>query len=156
MTDYHPPSSIKSLSVLASNDPVESMKKSWASQPAHAELAKTSHVNRWESEPLEMLKKKPIEEQVVHALRTIYDPELPVNIYDLGLIYDIQIDEKNDVKVTMTLTAPGCPVAGTLPPEVERKIKSVPGVSGARVNLVWQPAWSREMMSESAQLELGL
>jgi len=156
MTDYHPPTSFKSLSVLASNDPVESMKKSWASQPAHAELAKVSHVNRWESEPLETLKKPAIEEQIVHALRTVYDPELPVNIYDLGLIYDIVINETNDVKVTMTLTAPGCPVAGTLPPEVEKKIKSVPGVSSAKVDLVWQPAWTREMMSESAQLELGL
>ena len=96
------------------------------------------------------------EDVVIEALREVYDPELPVNIYDLGLIYEIDIGPENDVLVKMTLTAPGCPVAGTLPPEVGRRIEKVPGVRSAKVELVWQPTWSREMMSEVAKLELGL
>ncbi|MFI5378486.1 MAG: SUF system Fe-S cluster assembly protein [Tepidisphaerales bacterium] len=116
----------------------------------------TSHVNRHESSGLAALGRSPIEEQVVSALRAVYDPELPVNIYDLGLIYSIDISPDNRVHVKMTLTAPGCPVAGTLPPEVQQRIESIPGVTGATVELVWQPTWGREMMSEVARLELGL
>jgi FeS assembly SUF system protein len=96
-----------------------------------------------------------IEEKVVQALRTVFDPEIPVNIYELGLIYDIDVDELSNVHVRMTLTAPGCPVAGSLPLEVERKIEDLPEVKSAAVELVWEPQWSREMMSEAAQLDLG-
>ena len=96
-----------------------------------------------------------LESQVVEVLRTVYDPEIPVNIYDLGLIYDVAIEEENSVVVRMTLTSPACPVAGTLPPEVEDKVKSVPGVSKARVDVVWDPPWNPEMMSDGAKLELG-
>ena len=100
---------------------------------------------------------KAIEEKVIEALKTVYDPELPVNIYELGLIYEIEVDEPSSaVYVKMTLTAPGCPVAGTLPGEVQRKIESVPGVSQAVVELVWDPPWSKDRMSEVAMLELGL
>ena len=93
---------------------------------------------------------------MIDALRTVFDPELPVNIYELGLIYDIAVDGENQVKVKMTLTAPACPVAGTLPPEVERKIEAIPEVTSATVELVWDPPWTKDRMSEVAMLELGL
>jgi FeS assembly SUF system protein len=100
--------------------------------------------------------RKLLEGQVIEAIRSIYDPEIPVNIYDLGLIYDIQVDETNAVKVRMTLTAPACPVAGTLPGEVEKKIESIPEVRTADVELVWEPPWDRSRMSEAAMLTLGM
>jgi FeS assembly SUF system protein len=96
-----------------------------------------------------------MESQVVEVLRTVYDPEIPVNIYDLGLIYDVVVEDDASVVVRMTLTSPACPVAGTLPPEVEEKVRSVPGVTGARVDVVWDPPWNPEMMSDGAKLELG-
>jgi FeS assembly SUF system protein len=97
-----------------------------------------------------------LEERVIEALKTVYDPEIPVNIYELGLVYTLDIDTEGNVKVDMTLTAPGCPVAGTLPPEVEAKIREVPGVTSAQVNLVWEPAWERSRMSELARFMLGM
>ena len=97
-----------------------------------------------------------LEESIVEALRTVYDPEIPVNIYEMGLIYGIDIQEGGNVKVTMTLTSPACPVAGILPGEVETKVKGVEGVSDAEVDLVWDPAWNPSMMSEAARLELGM
>jgi FeS assembly SUF system protein len=96
-----------------------------------------------------------IEGDVIEALRTVYDPEIPVNIYELGLIYDIAVDPAGSVNVRMTLTSPMCPVAGTLPGEVEVKVKSVPGVPDATVEVVWDPPWNPDMMSEAAKLELG-
>ncbi len=92
---------------------------------------------------------------VVGALRDIFDPEIPVNIYDLGLIYSVEVDENDRVAVTMTLTSPACPVAGSLPGEVEEKVASVEGVSSAWVDLVWDPPWGPEHMSEEARLTLG-
>ena len=97
-----------------------------------------------------------VENGIVEALKTVYDPEIPVNIYELGLIYDIDIQEEGAVKVKMTLTAPGCPVAGTLPGEVQAKVAGAPGVTSAEVELVWDPAWNPSMMSEAARLELGM
>jgi FeS assembly SUF system protein len=97
-----------------------------------------------------------LESTVVEVLRTVYDPEIPVNIYELGLIYEIAIDPENRVKVTMTLTSPGCPVAGSLPGEVERKVESIPEVKEGEVVLVWDPPWDKSRMSESALLDLGL
>ena len=94
-------------------------------------------------------------ERVIEALRTVYDPEIPVNIYDLGLIYEVKVDETDAVYVKMTLTAPACPVAGTLPGEVETKIEQIPEVRTANVELVWEPPWSKDRMSESAMLDLG-
>jgi FeS assembly SUF system protein len=96
-----------------------------------------------------------LRQNVVDALRTVFDPEIPVNIYDLGLIYDLQVDEAGKVTVQMTLTAPGCPVAQTFPGEVEGKLHSVPGVSEAVVDLVWDPPWDQERMTEAAKLQLG-
>ena len=97
-----------------------------------------------------------LQERVTAALRNVYDPEIPVNIYDLGLVYQVQIDEHAAVNVDMTLTAPGCPVAQTFPATVEREIMTVPGVTAARVELVWDPPWTPERMSEAAKLELGM
>jgi FeS assembly SUF system protein len=98
-----------------------------------------------------------LEEQVIQALREIYDPELPVNIYDLGLIYDLHIDaEAGTVDIKMTLTAPACPVARSFPATVECAVRKVPGIREARVELVWDPPWSRERMSEEARLRLDM
>lgn len=100
--------------------------------------------------------KKLIEGKVIAALQTVYDPEIPVNIYELGLIYSIEVNDQSYVKVKMTLTSPGCPVAGSLPGEVERKIEAIPEVSGAEVELTWEPPWSKDLMSEAAMLQLGM
>ncbi len=96
-----------------------------------------------------------LEDKVIDALKTCYDPEIPVNIYDLGLIYELKVDG-GAVHVCMTLTAPNCPVAGSLPGEVERKVRAVPGVSEAKVELVWDPPWDRSRLSQAAMLQLGL
>ena len=95
-------------------------------------------------------------EQVVDALKEIYDPEIPVNIYDLGLVYGVDVTDNGAVAVTMTLTTPHCPVAETMPGEVELRVGSVPGVSTAEVNLVWDPPWDPHKMSDEAKLELGM
>lgn len=97
-----------------------------------------------------------VEAQVIEALRTCFDPEIPVNIYDLGLVYKIEVDPYGVVNIQMTLTAPGCPVAGSLPAEVEAKVKAVSGVKDAKVELVWDPPWTPDRMSEAAKLELGM
>jgi FeS assembly SUF system protein len=97
-----------------------------------------------------------IETQVIEALRTCFDPEIPVNIYDLGLIYEIHADPSGAVVIKMTLTSPGCPAAGSLPPEVEAKVRVVPGVSAVKVDIVFDPPWDRSRMSEAAQLDLGM
>ncbi len=97
-----------------------------------------------------------LEQKVVKVLRTVHDPEIPVNIFDLGLIYGLDVDEAGAVKVRMTLTSPACPVAGSLPREVESKVRSLAGASSVEVALVWDPPWSAERMSEAARLQLGL
>ena len=96
-----------------------------------------------------------IEQNVVKALRTVFDPEIPVNIYDLGLIYGLSVTETGEANIKMTLTAPSCPVAGILPGQVEAKVREVAGVTAVKVELVWDPPWTRERMSEAAKLELG-
>ncbi|MFL6653352.1 MAG: SUF system Fe-S cluster assembly protein [Sulfurifustis sp.] len=97
-----------------------------------------------------------LHEQVVAALKTVYDPEIPVNIYDLGLIYGLDIDAEGNVRLQMTLTAPGCPVAQTFPGTVQSTIEAVAGVKSAEVELVWDPPWSRERMTQEALLQLGM
>ena len=97
-----------------------------------------------------------IEREVVAALRTCYDPEIPVDIYELGLIYDVAISEDGDAVVTMTLTTPHCPVAESLPNEIELRVLSVPGIRDAEVKLVWDPPWDPSKMSDEARLELGM
>ncbi|MFA7445045.1 MAG: SUF system Fe-S cluster assembly protein [Flavobacteriaceae bacterium] len=95
-------------------------------------------------------------EQIVMTLKGIYDPEIPVDIYELGLIYDVMINEDNDVKILMTLTSPNCPVAESLPQEVEQKIKAIDAVNSAEIELTFDPPWSRDLMSEEAKFELGM
>jgi FeS assembly SUF system protein len=97
----------------------------------------------------------PLEHGIVSILRTVYDPEIPVDIYELGLIYGVTVFPEGAVHIRMTLTSPACPVAGTLPPEVEEKVRSVPGVTDARVEIVWDPPWNPSMMTEAAKLQLG-
>ncbi len=97
-----------------------------------------------------------LQQAVVDALKEIYDPEIPVNIYDLGLIYGVEVDDEADVTVIMTLTTPHCPVAETMPGEVELRAASVPGIRDAEVNLVWDPPWGPDKMTDEARLELGM
>jgi FeS assembly SUF system protein len=95
------------------------------------------------------------EGKVIEAISTVFDPEIPVNIYELGLIYNIDINGMKDVRIDMTLTSPACPVAGTLPGDVERVVQTVEGIGGVAVELVWEPSWTPDRMSEAAKLELG-
>lgn len=95
-------------------------------------------------------------EKIVRVVKTIYDPEIPVDIYELGLIYDVFVNEDHDVKILMTLTTPNCPVAETLPLEVEEKVRSINEVKSAEVEITFDPPWSQELMSEEAKLELGM
>jgi len=94
--------------------------------------------------------------EIVKALSSVFDPEIPVNIYDLGLVYDVIVDASNRVGIRMTLTAPACPAAQFLPQQVARAIEAVPGVTGASVDVVWDPPWTRDRMSEAARLQLGM
>src|SRR5438067_2174368 len=132
------------LPVLPHSGKVEQLKQEMASDVKSGEPAPQSAL------PQRALEEKLLEGRIIAALKTVYDPEIPVDIYELGLIYKIEIDAERAVTIRMTLTAPACPVAGTLPGEVERKVEEVDGVKSAKVDLVWDPPWSREMMSESA------
>jgi FeS assembly SUF system protein len=120
-----------------------------AAAPAPAETPAVS------ADPAVPLEASDLEEGIVEALKTVFDPEIPVNIYELGLIYDIDV-QGSDVKLKMTLTSPGCPVAGSLPGEVKAKVEGVPGVASADVELVWEPTWNPSLMSEAARLQLGM
>lgn len=114
-------------------------------------LSETSDSGKDETKKTDLLRN-----DIIEVLRTIFDPEIPVNIYEMGLIYEISITEKLDVDIRMTLTSPMCPVAETLPPEVEAKAASVTGVGNVNLELVWDPPWDPSMMSEAARLELGM
>ena len=105
---------------------------------------------------LTSIEKSLFEAEVVEQIRTVYDPELPVNIYDLGLIYDIRVDDEKNVEVVMTLTSPACPVAGTLPGDVEGAVRGTPGIGNVRVQLTWDPPYTLDMMPEDIKLMLGL
>ena len=95
-------------------------------------------------------------DKIIKAICTIYDPEIPVNIYELGLIYDVEISEDRDVRIEMTLTSPNCPVAESLPVDVENKVKEIDSIENVKVNIVFEPPWTKDMMSEEAKLELGM
>jgi len=97
-----------------------------------------------------------LNDKIVEILKTVYDPEIPVDIYELGLIYKVEIDKEANVQIEMTLTSPACPVAGTLPVEVEQRTRSVDGVNEVKVEIVWDPPWSPDMMSEAAKLQLNM
>ncbi|MEZ4720382.1 MAG: SUF system Fe-S cluster assembly protein [Flavobacteriales bacterium] len=100
--------------------------------------------------------KKQLEQSIVNALKTVYDPEIPVDIYELGLIYEIKINDEKEATIVMTLTSPSCPVAESLPVEVEEKVAGVEGITKASIDLTWEPPWDKDMMSEEALVELGL
>jgi len=99
---------------------------------------------------------KSLRDRIIDTIKTCYDPEIPVDIWELGLIYEIKIEEGNDVNILMTLTSPACPVAETLPPDVENKIREIPDVNSARVVITFEPPWEKDMMSDEARLELGM
>jgi FeS assembly SUF system protein len=144
------------LNVLPNSGKVDQLRKEFeASPPRSKNLADQNVIDR-ALDQSKSPKQKAVEEKVIDVLKTVYDPEIPVNIYELGLIYEIKVSDDGGVYVKMTLTAPGCPVAGTLPPEVERKIETIDEVKSARVELVWDPPWTKDRMSEAALLELGL
>jgi FeS assembly SUF system protein len=109
-----------------------------------------------ETAPEHLPSDAPLRDRVIAAMRTVYDPEIPVNIYDLGLIYAIDIDEQGKIGIDMTLTAPGCPVAGILPGQVEEAVRAVDGVREVHVELVWDPPWDQDRISDEAKLSLGL
>ena len=96
-----------------------------------------------------------IEQQVISVLKTVYDPEIPVDVWELGLVYEIKVDDDANVYIKMTLTSPACPVAGSLPPEVKSKVQAIEGVNDVYVDLVWNPPWHQDMMSDEAKLTLG-
>jgi len=106
--------------------------------------------------PVTVADSEALRERIVETLRSIYDPEIPVNIYEIGLIYSVDIDPANAVNIQMTLTSPACPAAGTLPGEVEDKTRRVEGVTDVKVDLVWDPTWTPALMSETAKLQLGM
>lgn len=132
------------------------------SKPEFSDEFVAQFLNAEEAEPAEEPREAApiseilLEQQVIDALRGIYDPEIPINIYDLGLIYGVDIDDSKFVSIDMTLTSPGCPVAQTFPGTVECAVRCVEGVSDVKVELVWDPPWTKERMSEDALLSLGL
>ena len=159
------------LPVLPNSGKVEQLRQEFAMSEQKREDTVATRLSSPESEatqrmaevtsaaPLDAQKTieyKLLEGKVIAALSSVYDPEIPVNIYELGLIYKIDIDAEKNVAIQMTLTAPACPVAGTLPGEVEKKVEEIEEVKKATVELVWDPPWSRDMMSESALLQLGM
>jgi FeS assembly SUF system protein len=127
--------------------PPTSSSESPAAQPATAPN---------EAESLSADQIQEVEKKIVEALHTCFDPEIPVNIYELGLIYNIDVQPTGLVHVRMTLTSPACPAAGSLPPEVRWKVQEIPGVKDAKVEIVWDPPWTKERMSEAARLQLGI
>jgi FeS assembly SUF system protein len=156
-SEYKLPQSKLSLSVLPHSGKAEQLRQEFQAQPAPVKQQNQTNVIDRAVDESRTPQQRAIEEKVIEALRLVYDPELPVNIYDLGLIYRIDVDpDTSGVHVTMTLTAPGCPVAGELPRQVQSRVESVPGVSEAAIELVWDPPWTKDRMSEAALLELGL
>ena len=168
-TDPQPPK--QSLTVLPSSGKVEQLRREMAENPptttaatAATAAATTPEAFRSATDPANAPAQNPnappehriLEGKVIAAIRQVYDPEIPVNIYDLGLIYAVDVRPDRSVNVRMTLTTPACPVAGSLPGEVERRIEAIPEVTSANIELVWDPPWDRSMMSEAAMLQLGM
>lgn len=159
--EYRYPTSTASLPVIQEirKPPVSETAEHSSEPQAAAEAAepqKASDTALATNDPTRFVHKKLIEGKVIEALKQVYDPEIPVNIYELGLIYEIDVKDDDTVHIKMTLTAPACPVAGSLPGQVEQQVESVPEVKSASVELVWDPPWSRERMSEAALLQLGM
>jgi FeS assembly SUF system protein len=157
--DYRYPFSLLSLPVLPLKPErapdATSGVATTAEEPTTAEAVNPASSGA-NPDPTRFVEQKLLEGKVIEALREVYDPEIPLNIYELGLIYDVKVNPDNSVHIKMTLTAPACPVAGSLPGEVERKVETIPEVKSADVELVWDPPWSRDRMSEAALLQLGM
>lgn len=145
------------LDVLPNSGKADQLRKEFATEAAVApkNLADRTPIDDALDESIAPAQRE-LRQQVIEVLKSVYDPELPVNIFDLGLIYAVDVDPEKQVHVRMTLTAPGCPVAGTLPGEIQRKIADLAGVTTAKVELVWDPPWDKSRMSEVAMLELGM
>jgi FeS assembly SUF system protein len=154
--EYKHPNSLQSLNVLPHSGKVDQLKAEIQQEGGLAKKLADQNVIDRAVDPTTTPRQKLIREKVIDAVRGVYDPEIPINIYDLGLIYEINVLDDDTVHVKMTLTAPACPVAGTLPGEVEKRIEHVPEVKSAKVELVWEPPWDKSRMSEEAILELGL
>ena len=133
---------------------MSNISEGWSFENPNAEKAETPAADALAAQG-EPPTPESLQPAIIEALRTVYDPEIPVNIYDLGLIYGFEVDENYFVDVAMTLTAPGCPVAGEMPGWVEDAVMAVPGILTANVHLVWEPQWGMDMMSDEARLELG-
>jgi FeS assembly SUF system protein len=146
--NYQNPNSVAKLPVLPSSGKFDELRRQPPADPAPP-------VQPVLADPLKSIEMKLLEGKIIEMLCQIYDPEIPVSIYELGLIYGIEIAADKSVKIRMTLTAPGCPVAGSLPGEVARKVEAIDEVKEAEVELVWEPPWDKSKMSEAAQLQLG-
>ena len=147
-----PPRAPEPAAAPAPPDPAFDTSALTAPPPAEA-AAGAASAKPVKADPVRTLELTP---KIVEQLSTVYDPEIPVNIYELGLIYDIAVEADGLAVISMTLTAPGCPAAVTLPAEVQGKVKSIDGVSDARVDLVWEPPWTKDRMTEAAKLQLGI
>lgn len=124
--------------------------------PAPSRRTPRVNMNAVKREYYVELTNEQIRDQAIDILKTVFDPEIPVNIYELGLIYEVNVNDEKEVHVVMTLTAPSCPVAGSLPGEVEQKLKGMHGITDASVEITWEPAWDMSKMTEEAKLQLGL
>jgi FeS assembly SUF system protein len=148
------PRSLGSLNVVNPNDKVEQLRREFAAEGA-AHPNQKSLIDR-ACDETKTPAQRAVEEKIIAALKTVYDPEIPVDVYELGLIYEICVGEGNAVQIRMTLTAPGCPVAGMIVDDVRRKVEAIEEVASCQVELVWDPPWSKDRMSEAALLELGM
>ena len=150
----------QSLTVLPSSGKVEQVRREMQENPPAVSTAAFRSASDPANAPTTNTNVPPelrlLEGKVIAAVRQVFDPEIPVNIYELGLIYAIDVQPDHTVNVRMTLTTPACPVAGSLPGEVQRRIESIPEVKSANIDLVWDPPWDRSMMSEAAMLQLGM
>jgi FeS assembly SUF system protein len=154
--DYKYPLSVASLPVIPEQRHPPAEADVPAQAPAPATASPSSDATLATSDPTRFVHQKLIEGKVIEAIKQVFDPEIPVNVYELGLIYDIKVNPDDTVYIKMTLTAPACPVAGSLPGQVETQVETVPEVKSATVELVWDPPWSRDRMSEAAMLQLGM
>lgn len=137
-------------------DTAAELRREWERRQPKPTAASTAVMTDPSEDPNDSPEAALLREYIIDSIKSCYDPEIPVNIYDLGLIYSIQIAADGVVSVTMTLTAPGCPAAGILPGEVEQKVRSVPGVTDVKLDLVWDPPWDQSKMSQAARLQLGI
>jgi len=153
--DFHTPGTVRSLDVVNPNDRVAQLKREMQDRLDAIDAAPAPVAPVTTGGPVTSIQKKLLEGKVIEVLCKVFDPEIPVSIYEMGLIYKIDINDDNHVDILMTLTAPSCPVAGELPLEVEKRINAIPDVKSCDVELTWTPTWTKDRMSEAAILQLG-